>query len=194
MLKKEGDVPAGAGGTAGQPPEAGGAVDLLEAASQLAAVTAERDQLLMEKAELQDRLLRRIAEFENFRRRAEREKSESREFATMETLRLLLPFLDDIERALGTETQDKEYARGMGLIVQRLSAELRKAGLEPVETAGKKFDPHLHHALEMHPATDAGEHDILAEFQKGYMFRGKLLRPAMVRVAVTPPSDRQEEK
>lgn len=194
MLKKEGDLPAGAEGPARQPAEPGDAVALMDTASQVAAVTAERDQLVMEKAELQDRLLRRMAEFENFRKRAEREKSESRDFATMETLRLLLPFLDDMERALKTETQDKDYARGMELIVQRLSAELQRAGLEPIQTAGRKFDPHFHHALEMHPAAEAEEHAILAEFQKGYMFRGKLLRPAMVTVAVAPPSDRQDGK
>ena len=112
----------------------------------------------------------------------------------MDTLRQLLPFLDDIERALKTETSHKEYARGMELIVQRLSTELQKMGLEPIVTAGQKFDPNLHHALEMQPSTETEEHAILAEFQKGYMFRGKLLRPALVRVAVAQPAQRQEEK
>jgi molecular chaperone GrpE len=196
MFKKKGDVPADAGdeGSAQQPPEGTDAVALLDPASQLASVTAERDQLVTEKAELQDRLMRRMAEFENFRKRAEREKSELRDFATMETVRQLLPFLDDIERALKAETSDKDYVRGMELIVQRLSADLHKMGLEPIPTEGQKFDPHFHHALEMQPSPEAEEHAILAEFQKGYNFRGKLLRPALVRVAVAPAPDRQAEK
>jgi molecular chaperone GrpE len=196
MLKKEGDVSANPGdeGSAQQPPEGMDAVALMDPASQLAAVTAERDQLVTEKAELQDRLLRRMAEFENFRRRAEREKAELRDFATMEAVRQLLPFLDDIERALKAETSDKDYVRGMELIVQRLSAELQKMGLEPIPAVGQKFDPHFHHALEMQPSPEAEEHAILAEFQKGYNFRGKLLRPALVRVAVAPAPDKQAEK
>lgn len=196
MFKKEGDLPPNSGpeASAAQPSEGGDAIALLDTASQLAAVTEERDQLVTEKAELQDRLLRRMAEFENFRRRAEREKAELRDFGIMETLRLLLPFLDDIERALKVETADKDYARGMELIVQRLSTELQKMGLEPIVTAGQKFDPNFHHALEMQPSTEVEEHGILAEFQKGYVFRGKLLRPALVRVAVAPPSDRHEDK
>jgi len=196
MFKKQGDLPAGTGceGPAQEPPEGVDAVALMDTAAQLAAVTAERDQLVMEKAELQDRLLRRMAEFENFRRRAEREKSDLRELATADALRQLLPFLDDIDRALKTETSDRDYARGVELIVQRLSAELQKMGLEPVQTEGQKFDPHFHHAIEMQPSPEAEEHAILAEFQRGYMFRGKLLRPALVRVAVAPASEGHEAK
>ena len=195
MFKKRGDDSGNAAeSTPEQPPQAVDAVALMDPAAQLAAVTAERDQLVTEKAELQDRLLRRMAEFENFRKRAEREKSELRDFATMETLRQVLPFLDDIERALKAETSDKDYARGMELIVQGLSAELHKMGLEAIPAEGQKFDPHFHHALEMQPSPEAEEHAILAEFQKGYNFRGKLLRPALVRVAVAPAPDRQAEK
>ncbi len=161
---------------------------------QLAAIAAERDQLAAEKADLQERLARRMAEFDNFRKRVEREKAELRDFSTMETVRQFLPFLDDMERALNTETADKDYARGMELIVRRLSAELQKLGLEPVQTEGQKFDPHFHHALEVQPSTEAEDHSILAEFQKGYLFRGKLLRPALVRVAAPPPVDRRTDK
>ncbi len=149
-----------------------------------------RDQLAAEKAELQDRLLRRMAEFENFRRRVEREKSEIHEFSTMETMRHLLPVLDDFERALKTETSDPEFAKGMELIFQRFSGELRKLGLEPIAAEGQKFDPNIHHALEMRETAEVEDHTILAEMQKGYTFRGKLLRPAMVRVAVAPSSEK----
>jgi molecular chaperone GrpE len=102
--------------------------------------------------------------------------------------------LDDFERALAVETADKEYARGMELIFQRLTAELQKLGLEPVSSEGQQFDPHIHHALEMRQTSEAQEHAILAELQKGYNFRGKLLRPALVRVAVAPSSGTQADK
>ena len=195
MFKKQGDDSGNAAERAPeQAPEAVDAVALMDPASQLAAVTAERDQLFTEKAELQDRLLRRMAEFENFRKRVEREKAELRDFTTMEVIRQVLPFLDDIERALRAETSDKDYARGMELVVQGFTAELQKQGLEPIQTAGQKFDPHEHHALEMQPAPEAEEQAILAEFQKGYKFRGKLVRPALVRVATAAVPDKQAEK
>jgi molecular chaperone GrpE len=145
---------------------------------------AERDRLVEEKTDLQDRLLRRQAEFDNFRRRAEREKADVLEYANTETVRSLLPILDDFERALKVESADKEYARGMELIYQRLSEALKKLGLEPIDTAGQKFDPYLHHAIDR---VETGEHEddaILDEYQRGYNFRGRLLRPAMVKVAI----------
>src|ERR1700687_3335739 len=89
--------------------------------SNLEAVAAERDRLLAERADLQDRLLRRQAEFDNFRRRAERERADILEYAHTETIRSLLPILDDFERALKVESDDKEHARAMELIYQRLS-------------------------------------------------------------------------
>ncbi len=196
MSKNEGDVSANAAARGGEHEMAddADAVAVMDPAARLAAVAAERDQLAAEKAELQDRLLRRVAEFENFRRRVEREKSELREFSTMETVRHVLPVLDDFERALAVETPDNEYARGMELIFQRLSVELQKLGLEPISSEGRKFDPHIHHALEMRQTSEAEENVILAELQKGYNFRGKLLRPALVTVAVAPSSGEQADK
>ena len=151
---------------------------------QLAAITAERDQLVADKADLQDRLLRARAEFDNARRRAERERSDFLQFAAMDLVRDILPVLDDFERALKVETADKEYAKGVELIYNRLSETLKKMGLEPVDTTGQKFDPNLHQAVERVENHDAEDQTILGEFQRGYNFRGKLLRPAMVRVAV----------
>jgi len=196
MGKNEGDISANAAeqGAEQKPAEDAGTVAVMGPAAQLAAAVAERDQLAAEKAQVQDRLLRRMAEFENFRRRVDREKSELRDFSTMEALRQVLPVLDDFERALAAETSDKEYAKGMELIYQRLTGELQKLGLEPISTAGQKFDPHIHHALEMQPASDEEEHAILAEFQRGYNFRGRLLRPALVRVAVAPSQKKQADK
>jgi molecular chaperone GrpE len=154
-------------------------------ASMLESITAERDRLLEEKNELVELLRRRQAEFDNFRKRAEREKSEVLEFAHSDSVRAILPILDDFERALKTQTADKVYARGMELIYQHLADALKKLGLETITTKGQKFDPHVHHAVDMVETGDVEEQTILDEYQPGYNFRGRLLRPAMVKVAVT---------
>lgn len=151
----------------------------------LAAITAERDRLIEEKNDLTNRLLRRQAEFDNFRRRAERERTDLLEYAHTESVRAILPILDDFERALKMESADREYARGMELIYQHLSEALKKLGLEPISAKGQKFDPHLHHAVDMVETDEVEDHTVLDEFQPGYNFRGRLLRPAMVKVAVT---------
>ena len=175
-----GESLAAAGGNgAADPPAAGSA-----SASSLEAITAERDRLIGENHELLERLLRRQAEFDNFRRRAEREKSELLEFAHSDSVRAILPILDDFERALKTYTADAVYARGMELIYQRLAETLKKLGLETITAKGQKFDPHLHHAVDMVETGDVEEQTILDEYQPGYNFRGRLLRRAMVKVAV----------
>lgn len=153
---------------------------------QIAALTAERDQLAAEKADLADRLLRSRAEFDNARRRFDRERSDYLQFAAMDMVRDVLPVLDDFERALKVETADAGYAKGVELIYQRLSETLKKLGLEPIDTAGKLFDPNIHQAVERVPTEEGEDQAILGEFQRGYNFKGKLLRPAMVRVAVKP--------
>ncbi|HEX4594205.1 MAG TPA: nucleotide exchange factor GrpE [Bryobacteraceae bacterium] len=153
-------------------------------ASSLEAITTERNRLLEEKNDLTDRLLRRQAEFDNFRRRAEREKADVLEYANTETVRAILPILDDFERALKVECTGKEYARGMELIYQRLLDGLKKLGLEPISAKGLKFDPNLHHAVDMVETDDVEDHTVLDEYQQGYNFRGRPLRPAMVKVAV----------
>ncbi|MBV9301463.1 MAG: nucleotide exchange factor GrpE [Acidobacteriaceae bacterium] len=163
---------------------AGEASEQREASAEIAKLTAERDRLSREKAELQDLLQRRQAEFENFRRRAERERSELFEFATMDVVKTLLPILDDFERALKVESPDREYARGMELIYQRLFEALKKMGLEPISTEGALFNPHVHHAVEMVDTNEHPDQTILEEYQRGYNFKGRLVRPAMLKVAV----------
>jgi molecular chaperone GrpE len=154
----------------------------------LAAVAAERDQLAGEKSDLHDRLLRAQAEFQNLRKRTERERLELFEYASMEAVRVLLPVLDDFERAMQTESTDREYAAGIELIYNRFYETLKKLGLEPLESKGKPFDPQLHHAVDMIETSEAPDHTVLDEFQRGYNFKGRLLRPAMVKVAVEPSS------
>jgi molecular chaperone GrpE len=153
---------------------------------QLAAVTAERDRLAAERADLHDRLLRARAEFDNARRRGERERSDFLQFAAMDLVREILPVLDDFERALKVETADRNYAKGVELIYQRLYETLKRLGLEPIETEGKQFDPNRHEAVQRVETEEAEDQAILGELQRGYNFRGKLLRPAWVRVAVRP--------
>jgi molecular chaperone GrpE len=171
--------------TAEKDPSAEGAAcdDL---AAQVTALKADRERLAADKAELNDRLLRRQADFDNFRKRAERDRSDFLQFAGMEFARELLPILDDLDRALNVETVDAKYAKGVELIYTRMYETLKKMGLEPMDTVGKTFDPNLHQAVERVETDEADDQTILAEFQKGYTFKGKLLRPAMVKVAVRP--------
>lgn len=156
----------------------------LSAQATEATDSGEIDRLTKEKTELQELLQRRQAEFENFRRRSERERGEISEFAKMDVVKALLPVLDDFERALKVETADREYARGMEMIHQRLIDSLTKLGLEPVTNESPLFNPHIHHAVDMVDTTDHPDQTILDEYQRGYYFKGKLLRPAMVKVAV----------
>jgi len=149
-------------------------------------MTAERDQLAAKNAELEDRMLRVRAEFDNARRRGERERAEFLQYVAMDLVKELLPVVDDFERALQVETADRDYAKGVELIYQRLVDALKKMGLEPIETTGRLFDPNLHQAVDRVETAEAEDMAILSEYQRGYNFKGKLLRPAMVRVAVRP--------
>jgi molecular chaperone GrpE len=146
----------------------------------------ELDQLAGEKAELTDRVLRSQAEFQNFKKRVERERGELYEYASMEAVRALLPVLDDFERSLKSESTDKEYVKGMELIYQRFFDGLKKLGLEPIVSEGQAFDPHIHHAVDKVETEEAPADTVLEEFQRGYNFKGRMLRPAMVKVAVEP--------
>ena len=154
--------------------------------AELAALSLERDQLAKAKAELQDRALRLQAEFDNFRKRTDKDRSEFAQYAGMELIRELLPVLDNFELALKTECASKDYAKGVEMIYQRMADTLKKTGLEPIEATGKPFDPHVHQAVERFATEDAPEDTVLSEFQRGYMYKGKLLRPSMVKVAVKP--------
>lgn len=157
----------------------------LDPTSRIEFLEIEVGRLEIEKQDMLRLAQSRQAEFENFRRRSERERLETVDVAAAETLRTLLPVFDDFERALAVQTVDSAtFAKGVELIHSRLKEILAKMGLEPIETVGQSFDPNLHHGIDMVETDEAPDQTILAEFQKGYNFRGKLLRPAMVRVAV----------
>ena len=160
------------------------AISLDDPLYQLTALTEERDRLLLERNDLMDRLARRAAEFDNYRKRIERERADLAQYAGMNTVGDLLPVLDDFERAVRVETSDREYAKGVELIQQRFSEVLKKLGLEAISTEGQLFDPNIHQAIEMVESDSAPDQSILAEYASGYNFKGKMLRPAMVKVAV----------
>ncbi|MBM3814639.1 MAG: nucleotide exchange factor GrpE [Acidimicrobiia bacterium] len=160
---------------------------LSDPAQRLEELCAERDRLSAQNAELEDLVKRRQADHENFRRRVEKERAEIFEMATIETIRALLPILDDFERAQKNTSDEggaaREYVKGMQLIYQRLQETLGKLGLEPQSAAGESFDPNRHHAVQKEKREDCEDQTILEEYQRGYQFKGKLLRAAMVKVS-----------
>lgn len=141
--------------------------------------------LLGEKQSLYDRLLRKQAELENVRKRVQREKEEFLQYATADLIRALLPALDGLERALQHRDPNvpERFYEGIELIYRQLMETLRRAGLSPIETAGKLFDPHVHQAVETVEAPDHRAHEIVEEVQRGYKLKHRLLRPAIVKVA-----------
>jgi molecular chaperone GrpE len=153
---------------------------LLSESSEVQKLRVERDTLI-------DRLARLQAEFENARKRTAREQQDFREFALADAIKALLPILDSFERALQTTAADRsEFRGGVDLIYKQLQDALQKLGLRPVPAQGELFDPHLHEAIEMVDTTEAADHQILEELQRGYKLKDRLLRPSMVRVARNP--------
>jgi molecular chaperone GrpE len=145
-------------------------------------------QLLAEKQDLYDRLLRKQAELDNFRKRMEREKEEFSKLATADLIRSLLPALDSFERALKHRDPKipQEYYKGIELIHHDVLEILVRAGLDPLDAKGKLFDPHLHQAVESVESDQHRDQEIVEELQRGYRLRNRLLRPAVVKVAVAP--------
>jgi molecular chaperone GrpE len=139
-------------------------------------------------AELYERLLRKQAELDNFRKRAQREKEELRQRAAEDLIRDLLPVLDGIERALRQRAPaiPETFYQGMELLHRQLSEVLARAGLEAIETSGQLFDPHYHQAVETVEEAGRRDQEIVEELQRGYKLRHRLLRPAIVKVAVEP--------
>jgi len=184
-MSTPGDGPAAA--VEERAPGAGDEAEISDPALLLAQITAERDRLKQEKDELQDLLQRRQADFENSRKRAERERADASEYGAMDAISAVLPVLDDFELALKAapagEDALADYIKGTELIYQRFLDILKKRGLEPMESVGKTFDPMLHHAIQMADNGEGAESVVLEEFQRGYFYKGKLLRPAVVKVS-----------
>lgn len=137
--------------------------------------------------EAEERLLRLRADFENFRKRIERERAEHSRYATAALVERLLPVLDNLERALASVrpgASADSLAEGVALTQRQLVEELRREGLTPVEALGRPFDPEVHEAVAAAPSGGAAPNTVVEEFQRGYYFGDRLLRPALVRVAV----------
>jgi molecular chaperone GrpE len=145
-------------------------------------------KLLTEKQELMNTLVRRQADFENYRKRIEKERQQDRHRGVELLIEHMLPVLDAFDRALVThaDSANAEYRKGFELIQRQLKDLLSKQGLVRMETAGKEFNPHFHHAVERVETSEYSEGAIIDELQPGYLFHDRVLRPAMVRVATAP--------
>jgi molecular chaperone GrpE len=146
---------------------------------ELQKLKAERDSLL-------DRLARAQAEFENARRRAAKEQQDFRDYAAADAIKSLLPVIDSFERALQVKSDPGDFRSGVELIYKQLQDALAKLGVRAVPAKGEPFDPHVHEAIEMVETSDAADHEVIEELQRGYKMKDRLLRPAMVKVAKNP--------
>jgi molecular chaperone GrpE len=147
---------------------------------------AETAELTKQRDDYYDRLLRQTAEFDNYRKRTDRERQQLAEAAAADLIKDLLPVVDDLERALkadaGGEATDA-IRRGVELIHKQLLETLSKRGVAPIEALGQDFDPHVHMAVAYEPAEGRREGEVIEEFTRGYTIGDRLLRPAMVKVA-----------
>ena len=150
------------------------------------------DDVASERDRLHDLLLRKTAEFDNFRKRTERERSEFARRAAEDLLLDLLPLVDDLERALAASTKDSDgesYRIGVEMIHRQLLELLRKRHVTPIETVGEPFDPNLHEAVTQEPSDEYPDGTVVREYRRGYRLGDRLLRAAMVIVAVGSPAD-----
>src|SRR5258708_39425798 len=152
-------------------------------ASVAAAPLSEIDKLRAERDASLDRLARLQAEFDNARKRAIREQQEFREYAAADVIKNILPILDSFERALKTSGDSSDFRNGIDLIYRQFQDVLVKTGVQPIAAVGQPFDPRVHEAVEMVDTTEVPDHQVIDEFQSGYKYKERLLRPAMVRVA-----------
>ena len=162
-----------------------------DSAAEAPSPSAEKpDDVRRERDEYRDLLLRKTAEFDNYRKRTARERVELARAAAVDLLTEILPLVDDLERALASDAGAgagdeavEAYRTGVELIHTQLLELLRKRGVTSIDTAGQPFDPHVHQAVAHEVSADHAEGTIIDELRRGYMIAGRLLRPAMVRVA-----------
>ena len=157
------------------------AADAVKADAEMAKLSADLE-------ELRQTLLRRQADFDNYRKRIEKERFEDSKRATARVIEGLIPVLDGFEHALAAhrEAEYENYRKGFELIYKQLVDNMTKLGVERIDPLGKSFDPHLHQAVDRAETSEHKDGTILQVFQPGYVFHGRVLRPAMVRVAVHP--------
>lgn len=160
---------------------------------------AELDRLRAQEllaAEYKDKYLRALAAGENFRKRLEKDKKDFLEFAVQDLVGEILPVLDNFERALSAAPKagPDPFRQGVEMIYKQFTDVLAKEGLRQIEAQGKPFDPFVHEAVAEEPTAAAPDGSIIAELQKGYQFKGRLLRPAVVKVARPPAAEKPDPK
>ena len=143
----------------------------------------EKDKFEQQIEDLTDRLKRNMAEFDNFRKRTEKEKSSMYIIGAKDIVEKILPVVDNFERGLAQAPEDDAFADGMKMIYKQLISTLNDLGVQPIEAVGKEFDPNFHNAVMHVEDEEAGENIITEEFQKGYMYHDSVVRHSMVKVA-----------
>ncbi len=184
-----------AGGAAEEEENSGEEEELEEEASQDDNVPKERKSFFKKKEkkdkrdekieELNDRLIRQIAEFDNFRKRTEKEKSQMFEIGAKDIVEKILPVVDNFERGLATvpdAEKESAFVQGIELVYKQFMKALEDAGVKPIEAVGKEFDPNFHNAVMHAEDENFGENIVSEEFQKGYIYRDSVVRHSMVKV------------
>jgi molecular chaperone GrpE len=174
----EHELPAAEGGE-----EAATSLDAAKGAEVIGSAASDVEKLKAERDALLDRLARLQAEFDNARKRAVREQQDFREFAAADVIKNFLPILDSFERALKAAADSSDFRNGVELIYRQFQDALQKSGVQAIVALGQPFDPRIHEAIEMVDTTEVPDHHVLDELQRGYKYKERLLRPAMVRVA-----------
>lgn len=148
------------------------------------AQSEEIETLKKEKEELENRILRLQAEFDNYKKRTQKEKEAERKYKAQDIANDLLPVVDNFHRALQTEVDDaaKGFAEGVEMVYRQLEDALKNHGITEIESVGKEFDPNLHHAVMQEDDPEKESNIVLEELQKGYMLKDRVIRPAMVKV------------
>ena len=141
------------------------------------------DALRREKDAVQDRLLRTAAEFDNYRKRVDRERRDLADYIAAEVVGELLPIIDNLERALNAASETDPLRKGVELTLKQMLEVLRKRGVKPIEALGADFDPNFHQAVIHEASSEHREGEVMEELQRGYLIGERLLRPAMVKVA-----------
>jgi molecular chaperone GrpE len=157
-----------------------------EGGAESGSLRAELDQVRNERDQLLDRLARLQAEFENARRRETKERQDVRDYATQNAVEPFLGVMDNFQLALKADGSAEQLRAGVELILKQMEEALRGLSVQPVDTVGAQFDPRIHEALGSIETTEFPDHQVMEEIRRGYKIREKLLRPALVKIAVNP--------
>ena len=164
--------------------ECADALDEDDAASEYNDTASQFSDLEDALAEANDKYVRLYAEYDNYRKRTAKEKTETYQNASAQCIEKLLPVLDSFERSLEAECADENFKNGMSMIYNQLKNFMTQMNVTEIEALGAEFDPNIHNAIQQQDGTDYASNHVCAVFQKGYMLGDKLVRPAMVAVAI----------